>query len=193
VGGLTDMLGGRPIESAKNALGGELIAPIDEQGIWAAGVTYARSRDARTDESREPDAYDRVYSALRPELFLKARGAHVLGPSGVGRIRSDSKWDVPEPEGTVVIRADGTIFGYTIDDDLPSRSIEGENPPYLPQAKVYEGSAVIGPWILPADDVTGPFDIVLDVRRRGSVEYRGTTSTSAMHRSFCDLVDWLTR
>lgn len=184
---LTDLLNGAPMETSDRSMSGEPLAPIDTQDVWAAGVTYARSLSARAEESTEPDIYDRVYRADRPELFFKATGDRVVGPGGVACIRSDSTWDVPEPELTLVLDAGGRIFGYTIGDDVSSRSIEGENPLYLPQAKIYEGSCVIGPSILLADDAAPPFDIALTIRRADEVVFAATTSTSKMTREFDDL------
>jgi 2-dehydro-3-deoxy-D-arabinonate dehydratase len=125
---------------------GPLLAPIEPaQEVWAAGVTYLRSRDARMEESETPDHYDRVYVAERPELFAKAAPGRIRGPDEDICIRGDSTWDVPEPELTVVADASGEVVAYTIGDDVSSRSIEGDNPLYLPQAKVYRGSGAVGP------------------------------------------------
>lgn len=191
--GLDEVLRGAPLESLGHLLPSELMAPIGSQELWAAGVTYERSLNARVEESREPDIYERVYEADRPELLFKASAERVRGPNQPGCVRADSSWNVPEPELAVVLDAQGRIFGYTIADDLSSRSIEGENPLYLPQAKIYEGSAVLGPWIVPADDVDLPFEITLEVRRQGTVSFSGSTSTAKMHRSIEDLAAWLTR
>jgi 2-dehydro-3-deoxy-D-arabinonate dehydratase len=190
---LADMLAGAPIEPTGRAIAGALLAPVDVQEVWAAGVTYARSLEARVEESHEPDVYDRVYDAERPELFFKAPAHRVVGPGGVGRIRDDSTWDVPEPEVGIVLDAGGRVWGYTIGDDLSSRSIEGENPLYLPQAKVYDGACVVGPWIVPAADVEPPFDVSLRIERAGATVFEAETSTSKMTRDFDDLADWLTR
>ncbi len=129
----------------------EVLAPIGSQEVWAAGVTYFRSRNARMEECKDAgggDFYDRVYSAERPELFFKASGRRVVAPGGEVRIRTDANWSVPEPELTLVINPQGEIIGYTIGNDMSSRDIEGENPLYLPQAKVYDGSCALGPCIL---------------------------------------------
>ncbi|HZQ26174.1 MAG TPA: fumarylacetoacetate hydrolase family protein, partial [Acidimicrobiales bacterium] len=152
-----------------------------------------RSLHAREEESQEPDVYERVYDADRPELFFKAPAWRVLGPGTEAGVRADSTWDVPEPEVVLVLDAAGHIFGYTVGDDVSSRSIEGENPLYLPQAKVYEGSCVIGPWITLAADVQPPFDVSLTVQRAGAVAFQGTTSTAKMHRPFEELASWLAR
>jgi 2-dehydro-3-deoxy-D-arabinonate dehydratase len=192
---LKDMLTGAPIETRGDAFEADapLLAPVDEQEVWASGVTYERSLVARAEESQEPDVYERVYLATRPELFCKAAAWRVRGPGQAGTVRSDSTWDVPEPELALVIAADGSIFGYTIGDDLSSRSIEGENPLYLPQAKVYTGSAVLGPWIVPAEDIDGPFDIRLVIERGGAEVFDGTTSTAKMRRSLDELAAWLVK
>lgn len=189
---LSDLLRGVPLETTEQVLGGEILAPVDTQEIWASGVTYERSLEARAEESHEPDIYDRVYLADRPELFFKATAQRALGPGSLACIRSDSTWDVPEPEVALVLDANGKIFGYTIGDDLSSRSIEGENPLYLPQAKIYEGSCVLGPSILLADDATPPFDITLTITRANAKLFTATTSTSKMHREFSDLARFLT-
>src|SRR5437588_2205695 len=137
-------------QRVRSAIGGaqleepdEVLAPVVTQEVWAAGVTYYRSRNARMEESKVAgggDFYDRVYAAQRPELFFKATGRRVVGPGGAVRIRSDSRWSVPEPELTLLIDSSGNIIGYTIGNDMSSRDIEGENPLYLPQAKVYDRS-----------------------------------------------------
>jgi 2-dehydro-3-deoxy-D-arabinonate dehydratase len=188
---LVELLQGAPLDTTDEVLTGDWLAPVDEQEIWAAGVTYGRSLEARMDESQEPDVYDRVYEADRPELFFKSTAARVIGPGGTGCIRSDSTWDVPEPEVALVLDAEGRVWGYTIGDDVSSRSIEGENPLYLPQAKVYEGACVLGPWIVPAADVEPPFDISLRIQRGDEVAFEAETSTSKMRRSFDELAQWL--
>jgi 2-dehydro-3-deoxy-D-arabinonate dehydratase len=172
-----------------------LAAPIDRQEVWAAGVTYLRSRDARMEESTQRDVYDRVYDAARPEIFLKATPNRVSGPGEPIAIRGDSTWDVPEPELTLVINRDGETIGYTIGNDVSSRSIEGENPLYLPQAKVYDRCAALGPviasaWELP--DVAS-LPIRLTIKRNGRVHFSGETSTSQIHRPLPELVTYLRR
>ncbi len=170
------------------------IAPVDTQEVWAAGVTYVRSRDARMDESTSASTvYDQVYDAHRPELFLKAPGWRVRGPGDAVGIRADSIWNVPEPELTLVVAADGSIVGYTIGNDMSSRSIEGENPLYLPQAKTYDGSCAIGPAIVPAADVRLPLEIHLAIVRSGAELWSGSTSTASLHRELADLVEHLGR
>jgi 2-dehydro-3-deoxy-D-arabinonate dehydratase len=192
---LVEMLQGAPIEPIADGQrldATTLLAPIDEQEVWAAGVTYERSLEARVEESRQPDVYDRVYEADRPELFFKATAPRVLGPGAAGGIRPDSAWDVPEAEVGIVLDANGRVWGYTIGDDLLSRSIEGENPLYLPQAKVYDGSCVLGPWIVPKADVDPPFDVSLRVEREGAAVFKADTSTAKMARDFDELARWLT-
>ncbi|MFM7321526.1 MAG: fumarylacetoacetate hydrolase family protein [Armatimonadota bacterium] len=172
------------------------LAPVDSQEIWAAGVTYERSRVARMEESEGGgDFYDKVYSADRPELFLKAVGWRAVGPGDPIGIRSDSRWDVPEPEWTVVANAHGRIVGMTIGNDVSSRSIEGENPLYLPQAKVYDRSCAVGPAIRVLAGSEPPTDlgIRLSIRRDGVEAFSGETSTSRMRREAGELVGWLMR
>src|SRR6478752_10054720 len=149
---------------------GDLHAPIGGQDVWAAGVTYYRSRNARMEESRAAgggDFYDRVYAAERPELFFKATARSVVGPRSAVRIRSDARWSVPEPELTLLINPRGAIVGYTIGNDMSSRDIEGENPLYLPQAKVYDGSCALGPCVLLTSDVSRDTAIRLEILRAG--------------------------
>jgi 2-dehydro-3-deoxy-D-arabinonate dehydratase len=170
-----------------------ITAPIDNQEIWAAGVTYLRSRDARMEESTEKSVYDRVYDAERPEIFFKAMRNRVSGPGDSVAIRSDSSWDVPEPEFTLVINTSGEIIGFTIGNDVSSRTIEGENPLYLPQAKVYSKCAGLGPVIALDSELgdTSNRTIKLTIRRGGEVFFEGESSTSQIHRTFEDLVRYL--
>ncbi|CAN5372816.1 fumarylacetoacetate hydrolase family protein [soil metagenome] len=172
----------------------KVLAPVDAQEIWAAGVTYQRSKKAREEESAgAAQFYDKVYSAPRPELFLKATPERVVNPGEPVRIRSDATWSVPEPELTLVISKDLRIVGYTIGNDMSSRDIEGENPLYLPQAKIYKGSCSIGPLITPA--VTMPklseVSIRLTIRRQNAVAFEGTTSLTKLNRTPESLVEWL--
>jgi 2-dehydro-3-deoxy-D-arabinonate dehydratase len=172
----------------------ELLAPIDHQEVWAAGVTYLRSRDARMEESESAkSAYDLVYEADRPEIFFKATPNRVSGPGQAVAIRGDSTWDVPEPELALVINTSGEIIGYTIGNDVSSRSIEGANPLYLPQAKLYSKCAGLGPAITLTTEVRNIKDraIRLVIRRGGDVAFDGSTSTSQIHRTFEDLVHYL--
>jgi 2-dehydro-3-deoxy-D-arabinonate dehydratase len=174
-----------------------MLAPIGSQEVWAAGVTYLRSRVARMEESKSAgggDFYDRVYAADRPELFFKSTPQRVLGPAGQVRIRRDSKWNVPEPELTLVINPRGKIVGYTIGNDMSSRDIEGENPLYLPQAKMYDGSCAIGPAVLVSSDpLPKSTKIELEIRRGGAVAFRGETSLTQMKRDPRELVEYLYR
>ncbi len=172
-----------------------LLAPIDVQEVWAAGVTYLRSRDARMEESSEQDVYERVYNADRPEIFFKATPSRVSGPGEAIAIRADSTWDVPEPEVALVINAHREIVGYTVGNDMSSRSIEGENPLYLPQAKMYSACAGLGPVIALANNIADPrnLPIRLAIERDGVALFEGETSTSQMARSFDDLAGYLHR
>jgi 2-dehydro-3-deoxy-D-arabinonate dehydratase len=174
-----------------------LLAPIGNQEVWAAGVTYYRSRDARMEESKAAgggDFYDRVYYADRPELFFKSAAHRVAGHQQKVRIRKDSNWNVPEPELTLVISAAGKIIGYTIGNDMSSRDIEGENPLYLPQAKVYDQSCALGPGILVSDQpLSGAVEIKLEIGRDGAVAFSGVTSLANMKRSPETLVQYLFR
>jgi len=174
--------------------GAVLEAPIESQEVWAAGVTYQRSLQARADEAVSSDPYDRVYAAQRPEIFFKATAGRVRGPGEAVFIRSDSTWDVPEPELAVICNSRLEVVGYTIGNDVSSRSIEGENPLYLPQAKVFDGCCALGPAVALAWDFS-PADrkIELEISRNASVVYRSDTSTSAMRRSIAELVGYLGR
>lgn len=172
-----------------------VLAPIDAQPVWAAGVTYLRSREARKEESSTGDFYDLVYDADRPELFFKALPGQVRGPGERVGVRRDSAWNVPEPELGVVIDADGAIAGFVLADDVSSRSIEGENPLYLPQAKVYEGSCALGPCIVPVDDLPAweSIEVALDISRDGVSVYRDIVLAAHMRRTPQELADWLFR
>jgi 2-dehydro-3-deoxy-D-arabinonate dehydratase len=183
------------VESAGAAadLGGTLLAPVESQEVWGAGVTYERSRDGRMDESTEGGVYDRIYLARRPEVFFKATASRVVGPGQPVGVRADSPWNAPEPEFGLVLNAAGEIFGYVIGDDVSSRSIEGENPLYLPQAKVYDRSCALGPAIVPVWAAPDPpFDIACRVERGDEAAFAGTTSTASLTRRFEDLAAWLT-
>ncbi|MEJ7902463.1 MAG: fumarylacetoacetate hydrolase family protein, partial [Thermomicrobiales bacterium] len=153
------------------------------------------SRDARMEESTQKDVYDLVYEAQRPELFMKATASRVSGTGGTVAIRGDSTWDVPEPELVLVLNARREIVGYTVGNDVSSRSIEGENPLYLPQAKVYSGCAGLGPWIALTSEITDPNDLAirLIIDRAGTVNFEDGTSTSQIHRPFDDLTSYLFR
>ena len=176
---------------------GTLLAPIESQEVWAAGVTYYRSRSARIEESKSAgggDFYDRVYSATRPELFFKATGARVVGPNAKVKVRSDAVWSVPEPELTLLISPKGMILGYTIGNDMSSRDIEGENPLYLPQAKVYDGSCALGPCILVSPEpLSAATRITIQIVRNSETAFSGSTALSEMKRDPKTLVSFLYR
>jgi 2-dehydro-3-deoxy-D-arabinonate dehydratase len=171
-------------------------APIGTQEVWAAGVTYRRSRDARMVESHDVGAdtfYDMVYEADRPELFFKATPHRVVGHGGAVRIRTDSTWDVPEPEFTLAISRSGRIIGYTIGNDMSSRSIEGDNPLYLPQAKVYSSCAALGPRIVLGELPPPTTEIRCQIEADGAVVFEGCTALDRITRPFEELVDHLFR
>jgi 2-dehydro-3-deoxy-D-arabinonate dehydratase len=172
-----------------------VLAPLAPPETWAAGVTYERSRDARLRESRVADVYDLVYEADRPELFLKdAAGRRTVGPGEPIGIRADASWTVPEPELAVVLGANGAPLAATIGNDVSARDIEGANPLYLPQAKIYAGACALGPALLVPVDWDTPFDIELRIfDRDGKLLFSGQTSTSNMRRSFTELVEFLRR
>jgi 2-dehydro-3-deoxy-D-arabinonate dehydratase len=202
--GIDAVLGGEP--GALDALlegpaagpvpgGARPLAPVGGQPVWAAGVTFLRSRDARLEESSGLDAYDKVYLAERPELFLKALPGTARGSGEPIGIRADSEWDVPEPELAVVADRRGEIVAYTIGDDVSSRSIEGENPLYLPQAKLYRGSCALGPCLVPVAEAPDPPEmrISLRIERDGAELFADACSVGDMKRSLPELVDWLWR
>jgi len=172
-----------------------VLAPLESQEVWAAGVTYYRSREARMEESeKEADVYDRVYGAERPELFFKATPHRVVGHGGQVVIRSDSTWNVPEAELALAIDLNGHIFGYSIGNDMSSRSIEGENPLYLPQAKIYDGSCALGPCLyLSEEPLPRSTKIALQVTRAGNVVDEGETSLEELKRTPEELVSYLFR
>ena len=172
-------------------------APIGTQEVWAAGVTYLRSRTARMEESKDAGGgtfYDKVYNAVRPELFFKGTPHRVAAPGTPVRIRGDSKWNVPEPELTLAINQHGRIFGYTIGNDMSSRDIEGENPLYLPQAKVYDRSTALGPCLLVTDAPLPPTTtIAIAINRAGTAVFTGSTQISQIKRTFPELAEFLFR
>ena len=185
------------ISDGASRLENELLPPIGQQEVWASGVTYYRSRDARMEESKEAGGgsfYDRVYEAERPELFFKATAARVVGHGQDVRVRKDSSWDVPEPELTLLVASTGDIIGYTVGNDMSSRSIEGENPLYLPQAKTYDKSAGLGPGILVSSDPLPPeTKIKLRIERDGAVAFEEETGIDQIKRSMEELVEFLFR
>jgi len=174
-----------------------ILSPAVDQEVWAAGVTYYRSRSARIEESKDAGGgtfYDRVYTAERPELFMKATGRRVIGTGGDVRIRSDAKWSVPEPELTLFVNPAGEIAGYTIGNDMSSRDIEGENPLYLPQAKFYNGSCALGPCILlTSEPLPKTTTIEIDILRDGTSVFTGSTTLAELKRDPQDLVQYLYR
>ena len=172
------------------------LAPVGSQEIWAAGVTYFRSRTARMEEAEAAGGdvfYDKVYEAERPELFFKATPSRARGHLAPIRIRQDSTWDVPEPELTLAINKQGKVFGFTIGNDVSSRSIEGENPLYLPQAKVYRGSLSMGPGLVVGNAVTPATAIRVEVQRNGESVFTGETAVSQIKRGFDELAEFLFR
>lgn len=174
-----------------------LLPPIQSQEVWAAGVTYMRSREARIEESKDAGGgsfYDRVYAAPRPELFFKATPHRVAGHGQPVRIRADSKWNVPEPELALAVNSRGEIVGYTIGNDMSSRDIEGENPLYLPQAKVYDACCGLGPGVLVAEHaLPRETEIRVTILRGGKPAFEGATSIAQIKRGFQELVDYLFR
>lgn len=204
-GSLTDLLdaddvlkeaGALPTEAPLQLSGVQLLPPIDAQEVWAAGVTYKRSQTARMEESEaSASCYDRVYNADRPELFFKATPNRVRGHGQPLRIRRDATWNVPEPEVALVLDRRLRIVGLTVGNDMSSRDIEGENPLYLPQAKCYDASAGLGPWILLVDQLPdrNTMGIRLVIRRGGQEVFDAETSAGEMARTFEDLVGWLGR
>ena len=197
--------------AARDALGGELcraedvaarpgpepyiLAPIESQEAWAAGVTYKRSQEARKVEAGGADFYDRIYASERPEIFLKATRSRAVGPGGEVGIRSDSRWNVPEPELALVLNRNLDIVGYTIGNDMSSRDIEGENPLYLPQAKVFERCLGLGPHIVTTGEIPDPLNLEIRLRivRAGRVAFEGSTSTNQLNRSLSELCAYLGR
>lgn len=188
---------GKPIDDAafQSVISEKSLAPIGNQEVWAAGVTYLRSRDARMEESKDKggaDCYQRVYDAERPELFFKAAAHRVADPTTEVYIRKDSTWNVPEPELTLFISSSGKIQGYTVGNDMSSRSIEGENPLYLPQAKMYERSAAIGPCLyVPSKPIEPSTKITLVISRNGSEAFSGSVAIDRMKRQLPELAGWL--
>ncbi|MBM4411897.1 MAG: hypothetical protein FJ040_00405 [Chloroflexi bacterium] len=184
--------GTTPIGSASDFT---MLRPTDEQEIWAAGVTYERSRVAREEESAKSGIYDRVYTAARPEIFFKATPSRAVGPNDAVAIRADATWNVPEPELTLVINQSLEIVGYTVGNDMSSRDIEGENPLYLPQAKMYARSCALGPMIALRDHIADAknLDIHVQIHRAGALMFSGVVNTSKIVRNYVDLVEYLGR
>ncbi len=186
-----------PLTSATAFIEQHLLPPLGSQEIWASGVTYYKSREARMEESKDAgggDFYDRVYSADRPELFFKSAAFRAVGHMQNVRIRKDSKWNVPEPELTLLINSSAEIIGYTIGNDMSSRDIEGENPLYLPQAKSYDGAAAIGPCVYLTEEALSPdTSIAIQIVRNGNEVFSGTTLISQIKRTLSELVEYLFR
>ena len=182
---------------ADHLLHARLLAPIGNQEVWASGVTYYSSRRARIAESKDAgggDFYDRVYTAERPELFFKAVAHKVAGPDSPVKIRRDATWSVPEPELTLVINPRGQIIGYTVGNDMSSRDIEGANPLYLPQAKVYDRSCALGPGLLIRNEpMPATTQIKLDILRSNQITFTGTTTLAELKRNPATLVEYLFR
>ena len=173
---------------------GKLVAPVAiDTEVWGAGVTYQRSRDARKEESGIPDVYQLVYEADRPELFFKATARRTVGHEGEVGIRADAQTSVPEPEVAIVMNKFGELIGMSICNDMTSRNIEGENPLYLSQAKIYYGSNALGPMIRPIWEIVDhdKLDIYAKIERAGSIVWQAQTSLSSLNRSFDDLIDYL--
>jgi len=174
----------------------QLLSPVERQEVWAAGVTYLRSKKARMEESNfSANAYDRVYSGQRPEIFFKSLPEKVIGPGEPVGIRTDAQWNVPEPELALVINSQGTIVGYTIGNDMSSRDIEGENLLYLPQAKIYHRSCAVGPCIVvgSTETVVRTWTITLQIYRRSRIIFEGQTTVNQIKRSFEELISYLYR
>jgi len=192
-----DLLSRAASAESVSSLPGTPLPIVQNQEIWAAGVTYYRSRNARMEESKDAgggDFYDRVYAAERPELFFKSPASRALGPGSPVRIRKDAKWSVPEPELTLVINSAGKIVGYTVGNDMSSRDIEGENPLYLPQAKVYNGSCAVGPCILfSAEPLASTTGIRLEISRGGKVAFEDSTTLASLKRDPKELAEYLYR
>jgi 2-dehydro-3-deoxy-D-arabinonate dehydratase len=187
----------KPVSDAGELLENQLLAPIGNQEIWAAGVTYMRSKTARMEESETAgggDFYDRVYDAERPELFFKSAASRVAGPGKNVRIRKDSNWNVPEPELTLMITSSCKIIGYTIGNDMSSRDIEGQNPLYLPQAKTYDKSAAIGPCIyITESPLPANTKIEIDIYRENIAAFSGSVEIGQIKRTFTGLAEFLYR
>ncbi len=194
---LSEIKNSKADATLKKTIESELLTPIGNQEVWASGVTYLRSREARMEESKDAgggDFYARVYEADRPELFFKAPAYRVVGSGDKVRIRKDSKWNVPEPELTLFICSTGSIEGYTVGNDMSSRDIEGENPLYLPQAKSYDGSTAIGPCLFVAERPIAPNAIInISIQRGGTAVFENQISIDRMKRKHTELVEYLFR
>ncbi|HEY5392524.1 MAG TPA: fumarylacetoacetate hydrolase family protein [Hanamia sp.] len=186
-----------PIENGNKIIEEEIVAPVGSQELWAYGVTYLRSKEGRQEESKGAgggDFYAKVYEAKRPEVFFKSTSHRIVGHNGKVRIRKDSTWDVPEPELTLVVTSSGKIVGYTIGNDMSSRSIEGENPLYLPQAKTYDGCASIGPCIYVTEQpLNKETKIYLEINRKNVTVFQGNIGINQMKRTLEELVSFVFR
>ena len=184
-----------PSEEAHHWINEALLPPVGNQEVWASGVTYFKSKLGRQEESKDSGGgtfYEKVYNAARPELFMKSTGPRVMGHLQKVRIRKDSTWDVPEPELTLLVSSSGKILGYTIGNDMSSRSIEGENPLYLPQAKVYNGSTALGPCIFITDEpLSKTTEIKLEVIRESNLIFSDTVTIDQIKRDFTELIAYL--
>jgi len=185
------------IENVNQIIEEEIVAPVGNQELWACGVTYLRSKEGRQEESKGAgggDFYAKVYEAKRPEVFFKSTSHRIVGPNGKVRIRRDSSWDVPEPELTLVVTSSGKIIGYTIGNDMSSRSIEGENPLYLPQAKTYDGCASLGPCIYVTEQpLNKDTKIHLEINRKNITVFQGNIGINQMKRTPEELVSFVFR
>lgn len=196
---LSGLATGTPLDEseADKMIANGCLPPIGTQEVWASGVTYLRSRDARMEESKESGGdffYRKVYDADRPELFFKSLAHRVVGTGGEVRIRKDSTWNVPEPELTLVINSKGSIQAYTAGNDMSSRSIEGENPLYLPQAKSYEGSCSLGPCLfIPGEAISADTTISITIHRKTKSVFEGNIQLNRMKRGLSELASWLYR
>lgn len=189
------LAGGAPVAQLGGVGDPALLKPTDDQEVWAAGVTYERSRIAREEESAGSGIYDRVYSAARPELFFKATPSRTVGPGEGVAIRVDASWNVPEPELGLVVNQQLELVGFTVGNDMSSRDIEGENPLYLPQAKMYARCCALGPLIALRDSIGDPTNlpIKLEILRAGAIAFAAETNTRRIVRSFADLIGYLGR
>ena len=189
------LVGAVPVGQLGGAGGPALLKPTDNQEVWAAGVTYERSRIAREEESAGSGIYDRVYSAARPEIFFKATPSRTVGPGEGVAIRVDASWNVPEPELALVVNQQLELVGFTVGNDMSSRDIEGENPLYLPQAKMYARCCALGPLIALRDSIGDPTNlpIKLEILRKGAIAFAAETNTRRIVRSFADLIGYLGR
>lgn len=186
---------GKPIIDSEPLAGYTFLLPYSPPEVWGAGVTYLRSRDARELETSAKGIYERVYEAERPEIFFKATASRCVGPFETAYIRSDTRWAVPEPELAVVVGYDGEVVGYMIGNDLSARDIEGENPLYLPQAKIYRGSCVLGPVVATPQTIPDPKNLVIEMKifRDGKQFFTGSVHTSRIKREIKELVYYLTK